>query len=79
MASINSYTVFNTVNVNGRNVVIVEETEEYFKNGDIITVSEYHFANNGREFGWARVQSDEQHHRIIGDKELLVKFQLLQA
>lgn len=78
MSKINAYTVFQSVRHNGKSAVVVEETEEYFNNGDIVTVSEYHFVTiRGNEFGWARVKSDAQHNRVIGDKELLKKFKLI--
>lgn len=73
MSKINSYTIFG--NQNG--VTTVAEVSEYFQNGDVITVEEYHFCRGVVEFGWARVQSDDQHRRIIGDKELLERFQLI--
>ena len=80
MSKINAYTIFQPIRHNGKNAVVVEETEEYFENGDIITVSEYHFATiRGNEFGWARVKSDAQHRKVLGNKELLEKFQLLTA
>lgn len=73
MSKINSYIVFNSE----RNVTTVAEITEYFRNGDIVTVEEYHFYRGVVEFGWAKVQSDDQHRRVIGDKELLERFQLI--
>ena len=73
MSKINSYTVFSSEH----GVTTVVEVAEYFQNGDIVTVEEHHFCRNNIEFGWARVQSDDQHRRVIGDKELLERFQLI--
>lgn len=76
--SINSYAVFTRIRYHGRNAVVFAETEEYFRNGDIVTVTEYHFSTvRGAEFGWARVQSDDQHLRVIGDRDLLEKYQVI--
>lgn len=76
--AINSYIVFQNIRYNGKNAVVVEETEEFFNNGDIVTVSEYHFSTiRGNEFGWARVRTDAQHCKVLGNKDLLEKYQLI--
>ena len=57
---------------------VVEETDEYFANGDVVVVSEYHFSTaRGCEFGWAKVSSYTDHQKILGNKELLEKYQLI--
>lgn len=79
--SINSYSIFGFGRFSGKTLVWVAETEEYFVNGDIQTVTEYHFSTlRGVDAGFCRVKESGQYRQIRGDeqaKRLLDKFQLL--
>lgn len=79
--SINSYTVFGYGRHNGKTLVWVAETEEYFVNGDINTVTEYHFSTlRGVDAGFCRVKEAGQYRQVRGDdeaKKLIKKFQLI--
>ena len=79
--SINSYTVFGYGRYQGKTLVYVAETEEYFVNGDITAVTEYHFSTlRGVDAGYCKVKEAGQYQQIRGDeqaKKLLKKFQLI--
>jgi len=79
--SINSYTVFGFSRFHGKTLVWVAETEEYFENGDVISVTEYHFSTlRGTDEGFCRIKEAGQYRQLRGDpqaKELLERFQLI--
>lgn len=79
--SINSYSVFGYGRFSGKTLVYLAETEEYFVNGDIQTVTEYHFSTiRGVDAGFCQVKEAGQYRQIRGDvqaKELIKRFQLI--
>ena len=79
--AINSYTVFGFGRFHEKTLVWVAETEEYFENGDISSVTEYHFSTlRGANEGFCRIKEAGQHRQLRGDpqaKELLKRFQLI--